>query len=208
MKKLFLTICVAALAATTASAQLAVSAGFLNRAEKTEFNTETKSVDLNGYYAGVSYTIGLPAGFSITPGVYYNATTNSSVDSSDYSSLYTLVGGDATLKEQFLSVPIDLAFSFGVKNLAKVFIFAGPVFEYALGSDFEVSVASATETYDRLKDGDYKNYNLLAGGGIGAEILETIRVVAGYNYGLMDTLDSDAATVKSNQLYFGVSYIF
>ena len=209
MKKLFLTICVIALAASTASAQFAVSAGFLNRDQKTTINKETKSVGLNGFYAGVSYTLGLPGGFAITPGVYYNNTSDKTVDSSDYAHLGALVDTEGTQKDQYLSVPVDISWGVGINNIGKVFVFAGPVFEYALGSDFELSVDSVSKTYDRFKENeDYKKFNLLVGGGIGVEILETLRVVAGYNYGIADTYDDDTRTVKTNQLYAGLSYLF
>ena len=81
MKRIIVTIIAVALAAGTSFAQASVGAGYLNSSTTTKAgDRSTKADPINGFYAGVGYT--LPVGpVNFTPGFYFSALTKSNTAS-------------------------------------------------------------------------------------------------------------------------------
>lgn len=203
MKKFILSAVIIAATAITASAQFSVGAGYIGRTQKTDYASvgDVKAA-LNGIYAGVDAHLDLIAGLGLTAGVYYNYSTAKGVD---VTSLGLAGATDkVNAKDQYISVPVNVDFGIDL-GLGKVFVFAGPTFEYAISSEY--TIEGVKDTYDKLKD-DYKNYNLLVGGGVGIILAKKIRATVGYNVGINNQSDTDNVTAKTNQVHLGVALIF
>ena len=72
MKKIFTTLLAASLMllGTQAFAQMSVNAGYLNSTQSFS-ESNSKSINSNGAYAGVSFNLPISGGLAVAPGVYY-----------------------------------------------------------------------------------------------------------------------------------------
>lgn len=209
MKRIIVTIIAVALAAGTSFAQASVGAGYLNSSTTTKAgDRSTKADPINGFYAGVGYT--LPVGpVNFTPGFYFSALTKSNT-----AAVGSWISGKGTLTEMYMNIPLDFSFGVDLSGDLKVFVFAGPTVNVGLTSNYKVSgdiagLFSADKTIDLYKDGNYGRFDVLVGGGVGLDIMSMIRVTAGYNYGLLDRdKASDSVALHRKEINLGVAYLF
>lgn len=198
------------LAGTSAFAQLSVGAGYVNSVDYTKIGNEsTKSTTGNGFYAGVSYTAPLPAGFSFTPGLYYEFLT---ADVAAGNSLF-VIGGRET--EHYINVPLDFSYGFDLSRDLHFFVFAGPTVNVGLASTTKVSAASAgisaqIGVINNYDGNDYGRFDIMLGGGIGLEFRKNFRVNIGYDFGLLNRYTGKASnnSLHSNRLAAGLAFIF
>lgn len=202
MKKIFATIFagVLMLIGTQAYAQLAVNAGYLNVTEKSDFNASVAGIDLgtsgsfqwNGAYVGVDYNIGIGApGLSVAPGINLQMLF-ASEDKTSYNELDVVV-------------PVDLRYSLELASDMKLFAFAGPRCQLGLTRTSKYDGGDSKNVYD---DENWKKFNLLAGGGIGAELGNQLRITLGYDHTIMSMYDHDNIKVNRGQIKIGVGYLF
>lgn len=188
MKKI-ITILVAALAATSAFAQLDFGAGYLNNTWKQTLLGHSNSEALNGFYVGADYTVTKLGPINVTPGAYL---------------AYSAKSKDGYKVDMFaLDIPVNFSFGIDFSNDFRGFIYAGPTFEIGLsaqGKEESISV-------DLYKDA-MKRFDIKLGGGIGVDINKLIRVTVGYNAGLLNLCQDDDTNWKFNQIHFGVAYLF
>lgn len=195
MKKI-ISLIAAALVATSAFAQIEVGAGYTNSALSDKLGNTTTTTELNGFYVGAGYTLNLTNEINLTPGLYYNFLT-----------------GDApvgdTWTEHYLNVPVSFSYGYEVHPEVKLFAYAGPTFSLGLASKIKGTLAGTTYTTDMYDGTDYGKFDILAGGGIGAEFLGCYRFRIGYDYGLLNryTGDNDE-TYHRKQIVVGFSYAF
>lgn len=208
MKKI-ITILAAAVMMLTASnafAQIAVGAGYLNATDKIDDNSNA----LNGFYAGVSYNIPIAGGLAVAPGVYYSGLFKSG-ELFSLSLLNTKV--DSKLAEHFINVPVNFNYNFELAPDMTAFIFAGPTFQYGLASKTKIEGTAAgysgDKDIDNYDDSDYGKTNVLLGGGVGMNLMDSFQITVGYDYGLMN-LYTGNADVKRHKSYIklGVAYLF
>lgn len=197
------------LLATSAFAQVHVGAGYINDTETAKANKDAdKSSDnLNGVYAGVGYTIHVSDAFAITPGLYWSMMGKK--DSDNLAGL--TLGGD--FKEHSLNIPVDFSYGFNLAPDAKFFVYAGPTIQYGLSSKTKytgsVAGVSGESTVDNFKNDDYSRLNVLVGGGVGAQVMDAIRITVGYDLGLTNLYKGSGDVImKRNQLKIGVAYVF
>ena len=128
MKKIFATLLAASLMllGTQAFAQISVNAGYLNSSMKVGSADPSNA---NGAYAGVSFNVPLVGGLAIAPGVYYSMITSKST-----ASLGTIASGSGTFMEHAINVPLYLNFGTNMASDMRIFLFAGPTFQYRLAS--------------------------------------------------------------------------
>ena len=188
--------------ATNSFAQMSVGAGFLHANDQITFKgIDPVDIGMNGVYAGVSYNLPVTGLIGITPGLYYSMLF------ADDSALQGELG--AKLREHFLNVPVYLNVGFGLGEVARLFVFAGPTAQFGLASTAEVSVGGkSSPKIDRYKDSDYSRTNLLLGGGLGLNI-SRIQITLGYDQGLfnLDTSDDGTKRIKS-YAKAGIAYLF
>ena len=209
MKKIILTIAVAALAATSAFAQFSVGAGYARTSSTAKSGSTTSKEDpLNGFYAGFDYGVNIAGSFKVTPGVYFSMFTGQT----DYS-VGSLANTKATRTEMYLNIPVNFSYSFPLGSSVSAFVFAGPTANVGLSDKLKIDVntvvGGGSSSYDVYKENsDYKRFDIMIGGGAGIDIVNKVRVSVGYNYGLLDRDGSSNSTLHRSELHAGVAYLF
>ena len=210
MKKIITILAAAALmlSASNAFAQIAVGAGYLNATDKVKVGNDDTDANLNGAYAGISFNIPIAGGFAVAPGLYYSAL----FAKDDILSVGSLkVDGKTT--EHFINVPVNFNLGFDLAPDMTAFVFAGPTLQYGLASKTKVegSVGGNNGDYDidNYKDGsNYNKMNVLLGGGVGMNLMDTFQITVGYDYGLLDLNKSDDIKRNKSYIKLGVAYLF
>ena len=124
MKKILCSIFAASLMllGTSAYAQLAVGAGYVN-SKQTLKTSNTYSAATNGFYAGLEYNVPVGDFFGMSAGVNFEYLMSKS---------YSLAVVSGDFREQYINVPVHLNVGFPLADGIRLFAFAGPTFSYAL----------------------------------------------------------------------------
>lgn len=211
MKKVFAIAAALMLIGTTAFAQN-FGAGYV-QSTKTDGSS---SVVANGFYAGFGYTAEIAPGIALNPGIYYEMLTNSNAGGVNIPILGTISGNSKTT-EHYLNIPLHLSFAYSFAPTFKLFLYGGPTANFGIASNTKsttnastiIGSGSSTSTVDHYADGsNYGRFDILAGGGIGAEVMNKLRVNVGYDFGLLDRDNSDNGTLKRNRLTAGLAFLF
>ena len=197
------------LLATSAFAQVHIGAGYLNDTEITKANKDAdKSTEnLNGVYVGAGYTIHFSDAFALTPGIYWSMMGKKETGSIGALTL----GGD--FKEHSLNIPLHFSYGANLAPDTKFFVYLGPTFQYGLSSKTTASGSIAGISGDRTTDNfdsdNYSRFNVLLGGGVGAQVIDAIRITVGYDAGLTNLYKGSGDFIqRRNQLKIGVAYVF
>ena len=159
MKKVFSILLAASLMllGTQAFAQMSVNAGYLN---STQSFKDSKSINSNGAYAGVSFNIPLAGGFAVAPGLYYSMITNKSGGAG--SVLGIPVSASSTFMEHAINVPLYFNYGIDLARDTNVFIYGGPTAQYGLASTTKlaggVGESSADRTYSNYENSNYNRF--------------------------------------------------
>ena len=227
MKKLIAIAAALVLVGTQAFAQLSVGAGYLNSTEITTRQTndgvKKNSQDLNGFYAGANYTIGLDGlveGLAVTPGAYASMLFGTNKDNTNVS-----------YRDLSVNIPINISYGFNLTSDFKLMAFAGPIFQIGIINKKITKTSNDTNITNNFEDkkagatvdlGDLgvfggevtlvparERFNILLGGGLGFEVNEQIAVLVGYNHSLMNYWKVDDKTsVARSQITVGVNFKF
>jgi len=218
MKKIFSTIAILAVAASSAFAQISVGAGYVGENAKTTYSGESTTAKFNGFYVGGDYNIDLGMGFGVAPGLYFRHVTNKTTGGGTTTIFGVNVGatGDITTKENYLSLPVNFNYGLNLTDGLKLSVYAGPTFDLGLSSKTTytgtVTVGdsqSKSTTSDNYGDNSkYKRFDVLLGGGVALDIVDMIRVSAGYNWGLLNRSSASDVTLKRSGFHVGVAYLF
>ncbi|MBR3440916.1 MAG: outer membrane beta-barrel protein [Bacteroidales bacterium] len=211
MKKFFSTLLAASLMliGTQAFAQTSVNAGYLNSSQSFS-ESNSKSINSNGAYAGISFNIPLAGGFGIAPGLYYSMITNK--DSGSGTILGIPVSASSTFMEHAVNVPLYLNYNLNLASDSNFFIFAGPTAQYGIASSTKLTGGvgdnSAEKKYDNYDNDNYNRFNVYLGGGIGFQV-SAIQITVGYDYGLMNLYKGENATnTHRSNLKLGLGFVF
>ena len=211
MKKFLSTLLAASLMllGTQAFAQTSVNAGYLNSAQSFS-NSDVKSINSNGAFAGVSFNVPLAGGFGIAPGLYYSMITNKS--GSTGSILGIPVSASSTFVEHAVNVPLYLNYGINLSGDTNFFFYAGPTAQYGIASSTKLSGGvgdnSAEKKYDNYDSDAYNRFNVYLGGGVGFQV-SAIQITVGYDYGLMNLYKGENATqTHRSNLKLGVGFVF
>ena len=213
MKKIFSILLAASLMllGTQAFAQMSVNAGYLNSTQSFG-DSNTKSINSNGAYAGVSFNIPLSGGFAVAPGVYYSMITNKTEASGRIPFLDIPISGASTFMEHAINVPVYFNYGMDLARDTNVFIYAGPTAQYGLASTTKLAAgvgeSSADRTYNNYDNENYNRFNVYLGGGIGFQV-SAIQITVGYDYGMMNLYKGDnAAKTHRSNLKLGLGFVF
>ena len=216
MKKIISIAAALVLFGTQAFAQLSVGAGYLNSTETRKEtlkldNSESKtSKDLNGFYAGANYTIGLDGlveGLAVTPGAY--ASMLFGIDKNNTNVSY---------RDLSVNIPVNISYGFNLTSDFKLLAYVGPIFQIGL-INRTITKNGNSETkqnnFESIIEGNVilkaarERFNILLGGGLGFEVNEQIAVLVGYNHSLMNYWKVDDKTsVARSQITVGVNFKF
>lgn len=204
-----MTLALVAVAATSAFAQLSVGAGYLSNTQKYSYTsgstTTTTPTTTNGFYVGADYGLDLGQGLGLSAGLkgafLFGEKTS------------TLLGVSSTTKstEIYLAVPVLANYSYAITNDFKVFAYAGPSVAFGLSSKAKTTnnvTDDVTTTDNYGDDSDYGRINVFLGAGIGVDVMNTIRIKAGYDIGLLNRSSADNTKINDAQWSVGVAYLF
>lgn len=207
MKKLILSLAIAAIAAGSAMAQVSVGAGYLNQTSKSSLSENSSSKgSSDGFYVGAAFSCPIIAGLSVDPGVYYGFLTSSTdVNIAGFE----LANGKT--QSHYLMIPIDLRYSFHALDFLDVFALAGPRFNVGLASTTTVSalgdaVEQKVDNYG--ENSSLQRFDFGLGVGIGFDLFQMVRIKVGYDWGLLDVNKTDAVTTNNSMLHAGVAFLF
>ena len=192
MKKI-LSIILGALLCIQAFAQVNVNAGYLNTAARSRDGAYSYKVNGNGFYAGVEYEIkstNYPQ-ISFVPGLNFNLANYN-------------FGGSVRGTEYFLSAPLHIRYTQPVSNIGDVFVSAGPMLLCTLGSNLKASYGGASYSEDE-KGGDFDAPIGIEGGVL---LSNNIKIVVGYDFGLVNQSGDSDYRVTRNIFHVGLGYIF
>ena len=212
MKKFFSTLLAASLMllGTQAFAQMSVNAGYLNSTQSFK-DSNSKSINSNGAYVGVSFNLPVAGELGFAPGVYYSMITNKSGGAGTI--LGIPVSASSTFMEHAINVPLYLNYGMDLARDTNVFLYAGPTLQYGLASTTKlaggVGESSADRTYSNYEsNSNYNRFNVYLGGGIGFQV-SAIQITVGYDYGMMNLYKGDNATkTHRSNLKLGLGFVF
>jgi len=195
MKKLFLTLALVAVAATTAMAQISVGAGYVSSTMKKDGSVTLPVVgtvsgsendSFGGFYVGANYNLNVTGGLNVAPGLYFSNVSHKYKNS------------DTKWKESYLTVPVFFNYSFAVMDGLSIAPYAGPYAQFCVSSKID----------DNDMSDNYKKFDIGLGFGLALDIVDMIRVSVGYDLGLINRYDADNVTWKRSGVNFGVAYLF
>ena len=191
MKKLFLSILVAALTAVCASAQLYVGAGYSYSPTASKAGKITERFDRNGFYIQAGYGLNVGKHLGIVPGLEYEVVTKTE--------------NDVKQPEQYLNIPVKVTYGFSLGNIVELGAFVAPTFSMGLTSKAKVDDTSV-DMYG--EDGFYKRGDFRVGLGVYCDLIEKVRINLNYNFGVVNRSKVDDTTMRRNGVQLGVAYLF
>ena len=201
MKKSILIIAVTAalLFAGKANAQsLGINLGYAPQTT-TNFSPD----EMAGFFGGVNYNHILSGNIGLSFGgqVRYNTkkTTNTILSATT----------TTTHTQLLVDVPVLLNFAIPLGSDARIALFAGPVFSYALNGNTNISENVLNTSTDYKWYGDnsnYKQFDLQGAAGVALEF-QALRLFGGYRLGLLDINKSEKTTSKTSGIFVGLGYI-
>lgn len=204
MKKIvtILSAALVLLASAPAFAQASIGAGYLSSTELWKSgNSSTQSTPMNGFYAGVGYTVPIANGINFTPGIYYGFATKDNVV--DLAGIFKINGGKQ--QDHYLNIPLDFSFGVDMSSDLRFFVYGGPSLSLALASN----LISGSTTVNRFGDNsDLNRFDIMLGGGVGIEVMKAFRINVGYDFGMLNRYNNSNTTCHRNQLTAGVAFLF
>ena len=186
MKKIIITLALAAAAAFGANAQIGAGLGYA-----TKVHGGDADLSLGGLYVGANYNYEIANGLAVAPGIDF--------------AMYSTEKNNVKYKENYIGIPVLFNYGIEVADGFKLVPFAGPTFSLGLSSK-STSGSVTIDNYDA--NDDYGKFDILIGGGVALDVMEMIRVSIGYNYGLLDRNANGKLKDTCSGVHFGVAYLF
>ena len=203
MKKIVILLSAALvlLASVPVFAQATFGGGYLSTTETWKSgSTSTESNPMSGFYAGLGFTSPINNLFKLTSGVYYGFATRNNV-----TKFLGLTIDNGKQQDHYINIPVFLSLGLDTTAGLHCFIYGGPSLSFALAS----KLVSDKKSVDLLDENpDFKRFDVMLGGGVGIELVETFRVTVGYDFGMLDRYNSNSYSVRRNQFTAGVAIIF
>lgn len=191
MKKLFLSIVVAAATAICANAQLYVGAGYSYSPTASKAGKITERFDRNGFYIQAGYGLNVGKHLGIVPGLEYEVVTKTE--------------DEVKSPEQYLNIPVKVTYGFSLGKIVELGAFVAPTFSMGLTSKAKVDDTSL-DMYG--EDGFYKRGDFRVGLGVYCDLIEKVRINLNYNFGVVNRSKVDDTTMRRNGVQLGVAYLF
>ena len=104
----------------------------------------------------------------------------------DGSLLYSQKGmnlpNDSVMKNQSISIPVSLKYSFGLGNFAAVFVAAGPQFDYKIGDlSTMIKTYKSDGSFDEAKEYVMNQYSWSVNIGAGVKLINHLQAAVNYN---------------------------
>ncbi len=204
MKKIFAVAALMLLIAVPASAQFqyGIKAG-LNITKPSLDMDMVKKDNQTGFFVGVMAEFSVPIiGVGVDASLLYNNKGMKLADAT------TANAWEVSKHLQYIDIPINLKYTYGLGSLAGVFVTTGPQFSFNVGSK-SVSIKSIGDY--TLRDSEF-SWNV----GLGAKLLGHLQVAYNYNIGIGKTsevtytvgLDVVKKKLKNNTHQISLAYMF
>jgi len=197
MKKFILAAALCACIATTANAQ--VKFGVKGGLNVTSLSLSSDVIDKSnrtGFFIGPTVKFSLPVvGLGVDAAALYDQRSAKVEDA----------GGETTVKQQQIAIPVNLRYSIGLGSTANLFFFAGPQFGFNIGDkekDFGIS------------EWRFKSAHVSLNVGAGVFLLSHLQASVNYNIALSKSAEItyanvvDAYKAKTNAWQIGLAYYF
>lgn len=196
MKKFYvILVAVALLFSSEAKAQIDFGLkGGLNVTDISLSNEVLDASNRTGFYIGPTVKFTIPiVGLGIDASALYDYRSAKLLDENGYEEI--------TVKQQQITIPINLRYGFGLGDLASLFIFAGPQFGFNVGGDLDDI------------DWEWKDTNFSINVGLGVMLVNHLQINANYNIACGKTGEfiwSSAShyNAKYNSWQIGLAYYF
>ena len=205
MKKVTLILAAAfvMLFAGNAQAQLGVNIGYAPQTTTVASGSSSSSSDMNGFFAGVNYNHVLSGNIGISFGgqVRYNTKTTST----------SILSATTTTKETQLLVDVPVLFNFAIPmgSDARIALFVGPVFSYALKGNTNITenVLNTNTNVNWYGENSNNNqFDLMGAAGAALEF-KTFRLFGGYRMGFTDLDKRDKVKTTTSGIFVGLGYL-
>lgn len=199
-------VAVALLFTSTVSAQLLpISLGIKGGINVSNVSTEGYD-SKNGFNAGLTADINLPAGFGIFSGLEVNTKGAQIKDG----------GGESKINAMYLQLPVRLGYRMSLLPGLRAHFGFGPYFAQGIGGKTKgfynvIGGTSSTEDFehDTFGDDGLKKFDWGLGGEVGVTLIGRIQVRAGYDFGLKNIAPSDADDkIKNRNFYVSAGLLF
>ena len=191
------------LLAGNAQAQLGVNIGYAPQTTTVASGSNSSSSDMNGFFAGVNYNHVLSGNIGVSFGgqIRYNTKTTSS----------TILSATSTTKQTQLLVDVPVLFNFAIPmgSDARIALFVGPVFSYALKGNTNISenVLNTNTNVDWYGENSNNNqFDLMGAAGAALEF-KTFRLFGGYRMGFADLDKREKVKTTTSGIFVGVGYM-
>lgn len=154
-------------------------------------NFETKH--RTGFFAGVTTDVKVPLlGFGVDASVLYDQR-NFKTSNGD--------GTYSTDKLMYISVPLNIKYTFGIDEVASIYLATGPQFSFNV-SNGDFTLDTLTEKYKA------KNFDFYWNVGIGFTVLDHFRLGYTYNIPCTKSIDTVYGSAKNKTNQISLTYLF
>lgn len=188
-----------------AVAQPAIGAGYLSSVETSKSGNNTReSNPMNGFYAGLGYTLPVASGINFTPGVYFGYAAQSNATS------FGPFNVSGKQQDMYIDIPLHFSYGLDLSDALRLFVYGGPSANIGIASKVTGSTNfTGSSSYDRYNENsNLQRFDIMLGAGAGLEFNDLVRFQVGYDWGMLNRYNSDNYTVKRNQLTAGVAFLF
>lgn len=156
---------------------------------------------MNGLYAGFDYNVPVTENIGIAPGIYYNFSSGVANNLINLPKLGGLLKG--RLDEHYIDIPVNFNFSIPFQG-NRAFIYAGPTFSCGLSSKIKadasiLGINIKGDVLDLYDSKVFERFDVMLGGGIGADISNIVRVTVGYNWGAFNRIGGNTNLSESGE---------
>lgn len=213
MKKLFTLALVALGLATAMPSKAQIKFGLKGGLNITDMSMDSKVLDASnrtGFFIGPSVKFTLPVvGLGIDASAVYDQR-ESKLKASAENSLGTDYSS-TTIKQQSINIPINVRYTFGLGDLAGIYLAAGPQFGFNVG-DKNVNMMDVANY-------KFKSANFSVNVGLGVTIIKHLEIGATYNIacgktgeatwkGVAEKVAENIGEGKSNAWQISAAYYF
>ena len=208
MKKLILTLALAAAAAVCANAQIVVGAGYDGGTTKSTYTSGstslTESDNYAGFYVNAMYNYNIGNGLGVQAGIGANFYGRKDVNDAvvaTYTIKYTSIE---------LAIPVLVNYKYQINNDFAVGAFVGPEFGFDVMDNSKTTNDKNSDviTTNYMEDEDHQGFGLMAEEGLFVEYAQKYRLSFSAYQQLNNGTKASNVTEKNNGFCIGVSYIF
>lgn len=198
MKKTLILLAALLMAGVSASAQISIGFGPATRIYYSQVDTKINTTD------DVQYTVGVQVSFEDSRRVSDAFGYSAGIDFGTYKKS-DYFASERGLSEMYLDIPVRAKFYVPFSDDFQMIFFGGVVPSLCVGSH----VLTGSEKTSRFGErSNYTRYDVLAGGGLGFEIVERIKIALSYDHGLFDRINDDITDLHVAAAKLTISYMF